>query len=402
MDSTQNIDDRLAVLYEYADYDLGDEIMPERPRARDEKLMAGAVLKYWDEHKALLELYNDMGFAPMAKVCRSIAFDRAKQLIDRRVELREMMKEAEANCKKTHEIYSPRELGSKVIAYRTSNRQWMIIEQVDRVCGITGLEDREVCGKRVVVFSTKEEFNDAVKKIIDTGEAVVEITTPEKRIPHLHDKKSMRIADYRAVVRQRQLQAEREAMERLARDKARKKAENQEVKVFKPRVERKVGDVHPKHPNWIWTEYKPGKFEWRTNPEFKKHRGRKKDEPKETVQKGEKIVLEVPQAPVQPARKRRKKEEPMVKKERKEPPHYIIEEWTDNVKGSRHERLSKEQQTAYNLIVKGYRVTSDYKFFIQPEGDEKRKSCNWESVLAMLRKFKTDYIPMGLVLEDRK
>lgn len=24
-----------------------------------------------------------------------------------------------------------------------------------------------------------------------------------------------------------------------------------------------VGDIHPQHPNWIWTEYAPGKFDWR-------------------------------------------------------------------------------------------------------------------------------------------
>jgi hypothetical protein len=33
---------------------------------------------------------------------------------------------------------------------------------------------------------------------------------------------------------------------------------------------RKVGDIHPKHPTWIWTEYAKGKFDWRTNPANKK------------------------------------------------------------------------------------------------------------------------------------
>lgn len=37
---------------------------------------------------------------------------------------------------------------------------------------------------------------------------------------------------------------------------------------------RKVGDRHPKHP-WIWTEYKKGKFDWRTDPALKKKPGRK-------------------------------------------------------------------------------------------------------------------------------
>lgn len=26
---------------------------------------------------------------------------------------------------------------------------------------------------------------------------------------------------------------------------------------------RTVGDIHPTHSNWVWTEYKPGKFDWR-------------------------------------------------------------------------------------------------------------------------------------------
>ena len=28
-------------------------------------------------------------------------------------------------------------------------------------------------------------------------------------------------------------------------------------------VQRRIGDIHPQHPDWVWTEYKPGKFDWR-------------------------------------------------------------------------------------------------------------------------------------------
>ena len=28
-------------------------------------------------------------------------------------------------------------------------------------------------------------------------------------------------------------------------------------------VTRQVGDSHPKNPDLVWTEYKPGKFDWR-------------------------------------------------------------------------------------------------------------------------------------------
>ena len=34
--------------------------------------------------------------------------------------------------------------------------------------------------------------------------------------------------------------------------------------LFKARVQRNVGDRHPQHPNWIWTEWAPGKFDWKS------------------------------------------------------------------------------------------------------------------------------------------
>lgn len=85
-----------------------------------------------------------------------------------------------------------------------------------------------------------------------------------------------------------------------------KKAEPKakEEKKVEPKVAktaRKVGDVHPKHPTWIWTEYAEGKFDWRTNPADKKTVGRKASEkgaeapttkkaPKAKTEKKEKVA----------------------------------------------------------------------------------------------------------------
>ena len=33
--------------------------------------------------------------------------------------------------------------------------------------------------------------------------------------------------------------------------------------VVKTLSKHQVGDIHPKHSDWVWTEYKPGKFDWR-------------------------------------------------------------------------------------------------------------------------------------------
>ena len=72
-----------------------------------------------------------------------------------------------------------------------------------------------------------------------------------------------------------------------------KAKEEKQPKEKKAETARKVGDIHPNHPTWVWTEYKPGKFDWRTNPADKKQGQRtdkattseKKSEPKKDTKK---------------------------------------------------------------------------------------------------------------------
>lgn len=62
------------------------------------------------------------------------------------------------------------------------------------------------------------------------------------------------------------------------------KAKEEVKKETKPaKTARKVGDVHPKHPTWVWTEYATGKFDWRTNPADKKQ-GQRTDKAKTSTQ----------------------------------------------------------------------------------------------------------------------
>ena len=46
---------------------------------------------------------------------------------------------------------------------------------------------------------------------------------------------------------------------------------------------RKIGDHHPNHPEWVWTEYKLGKFDWRTDPAMRKKVGRKMGQTAEKI-----------------------------------------------------------------------------------------------------------------------
>ena len=61
--------------------------------------------------------------------------------------------------------------------------------------------------------------------------------------------------------------------------------------------------------------------------------------------------------------------------------------------------MSEAQKEAFKLINKGYRITADKKFFRNAEGDN--RACNWASVEAMLKRYGIDYVPMGLIKEDK-
>ena len=165
--------------------------------------------------------------------------------------------------------------------------------------------------------------------------------------------------------------------------KAEPKAKEEVKKETKPaKTARKVGDVHPNHPTWIWTEYAEGKFDWRTNPSDKKQ-GQRTD--KATV------------SPKAVAKETNKKAAKGGKVEKEAPKELTIDEFvalpTKIARGNK--KPSKAQKEALKLIMKGYRVTADHKFFENAEGD--KEACNWDSVVAMLKRYGMEYIPVGLV-----
>ena len=159
----------------------------------------------------------------------------------------------------------------------------------------------------------------------------------------------------------------------------------------------KVGDVH-KNGKWVWTEYAPGKFDWRTIPSKKQKTGAKpknSEEKKETKKADKKQDAKKVEKASKGNAKQTKKAEP--KKESPEAPKQLtIDEWvalpTKAARGNK--KPTEAQKQAFKLIMKGYRVTSDKKFF---EKDDDRKSCNWESVVALFKRYGIDYIPEGLV-----
>lgn len=179
--------------------------------------------------------------------------------------------------------------------------------------------------------------------------------------------------------------------------KAEEKKPTEKKEATKPATStRKVGDIH-KNGKWVWTEYAPGKFDWRTIPSMKQKTGAKpkvetegkKAEKKQTATKSNKAEKSTA--------KQTKKGEP--KKNSPEAPKVLtIDEFVAlPVKTAKtNKKPSPAQAEALKLINKGYRITADQKFF---EKDGDRKSCNMDSVTAMFKRYSIDYIPEGLIIK---
>lgn len=188
-------------------------------------------------------------------------------------------------------------------------------------------------------------------------------------------------------------EAEAKLKEAASKKEAKKADKTTSPKENTAKTARKVGDVHPKHPTWVWTEYAPGKFDWRTNPKDEKQ-GQRTDmaDKKENKQPKSKT------ADKKAAKGKEAKQEAPKKAEK---PIYTIDEWValPTKPTTAKSKMSEAQKEAFKLINKGYRITADKKFFENDKDD--RKSCNWASVEAMLKRYGIDYVPMGLIKENK-
>lgn len=262
--------------------------------------------------------------------------------------------------------------------------------------------------KSVKMAALSKSKRPAAKANKTAAQFVLERWDDEEELKRFISDESMKVECYEvwciADSRYKQLSYRpEEAPKEDAQPKAKKTASKKETKkadkTEQPKekaakIARKVGDVHPKHPTWVWTEYAPGKFDWRTNPKDKKQGQRTdmadKKENKQTKSKA---------ADKKAAKSKEAKQEAPKKAEK---PIYTIDEWValPTKPTTDKSKMSEAQKEAFKLINKGYRITADKKFFRNSEGDS--KSCNWASVEAMLKRYGIDYVPMGLIMEEQK
>ena len=271
--------------------------------------------------------------------------------------------------------------GKRPAAKEAKELATYILNNWDNLAELKNIKSEDVTNEDLqnILASRLKNFEDASKA---AEKAVKEAEKAEKAPKAKTEKKETKKA---APAKSKKADSKK------AEPKA-KEEKKDEPKVAK--TARKVGDVHPKHPTWVWTEYAEGKFDWRTNPADKKQ-GQRTDKAATSEMKSEPKKAAVSKKAV--AKETNKKVAKGGKVEKEAPKELTIDEFvalpSKSARGNK--KPSEAQKEALKLVMKGYRVTADHKFFENAEGD--KKACNWDSVVAMLRRYGMEYIPVGLV-----
>jgi len=345
------MDERIVKLNELKSVKTAALSKSKRPAAKANKTAAQYVLENWDNTEMLQKYVNDPDSPVESYEAYCIADSRVKQLMIEAAKIENARKEAEAKLK---------EAASKKEAKKVYK-------------DVNGIEIKAGC--RVKDLSADREETEVFE---DEGKLAVNADGTTVYLSEIETDKVLEV-----VTNKKQAPKEKKA------DKSKKDVQPKENTA---KTARKVGDVHPKHQTWVWTEYAPGKFDWRTNPKDKKQGQRTDMADKKEKQPKSKA------ADKKTAKGKEAKQEAPKKAEK---PIYTIDEWValPTKPTTAKSKMSEAQKEAFKLINKGYRITADKKFFENDKDD--RKSCNWASVEAMLKRYGIDYVPMGLVKDDK-
>ena len=342
------MDNRIVKLNEIIGVRLASISSKKRPVVKEAKELAKYILANWDDESQLLKIKSE-----------DVNNDTVKEVLSSRLQ---NFIDAKNACKKA-------------------------VEELEAPKVHKDVNGKEIkAGDFVKVLST--EGSEPCKVFDEEGELAVNVDgTTTVYLSEIDTEKVFEIVDMKA---KESAQPKTKKAANKTEDKKTDKEKQPKEKTAK--TARKVGDVHPKHPTWVWTEYAPGKFDWRTNPKDKKQGQRTDMSDKKEKQ---------PKSKANNKKAAKGKESKQEAPKNTEKPIYTIDEWValPTKPTTAKSKMSYAQKESFKLINKGYRITADKKFFQNAEGDN--KACNWASVEAMLKRYGIDYVPMGLIKEDK-
>lgn len=370
--SNEVMDNRIVKLNELKSVKMANLSKGKRPAAKEAKLQATYILDNWDNEFELVKMLNDT---------EAVFNDDIKAILSSRLQNFADAKEA---CKKAVEEEAPS-------VKLTKNEMEVLIAMAVNAAkygedNAFVMEELELERPRTnsSLSGTMSTLNKKGMILVCNGDSYFDGEITKAGLDMVGD-----ITPYLKAAK---------AEEAPKAKKEDKPAEKKET-VKATTSTKKVGDIH-KNGKWMWTEYAPGKFDWRTIPALKQKTGAKpkaETAPKaETKKADKKQTAKKAEQPKKSNAKQTKKGE--TKKNSPEAPKQLtIDEFvalpTKTAKNGK--KPSEAQKEAFKLINKGYRITSDKKFFEDGEGN--RKACNWDSVVAMFKRYGIEYIPEGLV-----
>lgn len=424
------MDARIVKLNEIMSVKLASVNVKKRPAVKEARELAKYILNNWDDESELLKIKSEdvknesiqdilssrlQNFVEAKKACEKAVQEAEapkvyKDINGKEIKAGDFVKDLSTEGSEPCEVIEDEgELAINAdgtTVYFSEIETDKVFEVVEAPKAEVKLTDKEKVA--LTLFAKASEFEDGFI-MEDVEELIKDISginakslkglcssLQKKRMLEMYNGESY----YDGAVTELGMKEYRRLLDELfSETKKETKKANKELKATKTSGH-KVGDVH-KNGKWVWTEYAPGKFDWRTIPSKKQKTGAKpKDatEKKETKKADKKQEAKKAEKVSKGNAKQTKKAEPKKETEKaaEAPKMLTIDEWVAlPTKSARsNKKPSEAQKQAFKLIMKGYRVTSDKKFF---EKDDDRKSCNWESVVALFKRYGIDYIPEGLV-----
>lgn len=390
------MDARIVKLNELKSVKMANLSKGKRPAAKEAKLQATYILDNWDNEFELVKMLNDSevtnddikailasrleNFADAKEACKK-AVEEANQAEAPKKEKKATTKKAQPKAEeKTEEVKLTKNELEVLQAMAVNAKHYgeddafvlseIKLERARSTSSLSGTMS-SLCSKGMVLACNGDSYFDGqITKAGLEAAGIIEEAPKAKKT------------------------TKKEAKKAAEPKKEDKKEESKAAPA--PKSTKKVGDIH-KNGKWVWTEYQPGKFDWRTIPSMKQKTGAKpkvetegkKAEKKQTATKSNKAEKSTAKQTKKGETKKNSPEAPKV---------LTIDEFVAlPVKTAKtNKKPSPTQAEALKLINKGYRITADQKFF---EKDGDRKSCNMDSVTAMFKRYGIDYIPEGLIIK---
>lgn len=356
------VNQSIVTLNEFKNVKLSSISSKKRPEAKENSSIATSVLDNWDNVEVLEKIFFD---EVTNEIIKGIVFDRMTAL--RAAQGIAKLEEAKAREKEV----------------RLTDNERAVLEALYKSAKETGDS-----GIEYILENVSAEMKKGSKSVA----ATIGSLSLKGMVKTLSEEDGYYFDGYitEEGIKALEQKVEKSSKEETKQEKKTDKSAKKET--FAAKETKKVGDLH-KNGKWVWTEYAPSKFDWRTRPELKQRPGAKAKAGEESTKKGK------------PAKKAASKastvKSPVKNTETNtsdEPNQKLltIDEWIalPNKRSIVAKKISDAQKEAFKLIMKGYRLTSDMKFF---ENGESRKSCNIESVQELFARYGINYLPEGLV-----